>query len=326
MARRRPRPRRAAGTPTPAGDRGPARLAERTTPVAQTATINIAFFNGAGAEWTGPAVRVTLRDPFTNSPRKVLLDRETSPGTSFYMIEGVPADAGQRYILTVDAEGHRSHSVFPVKVRPNAVTRPFRMMLVRNDPEPDFSGFDLSRLRAVSPEFHAALEGIKDEVFALPQSDTQFGRARLAALLNIEAKLRATPLGGGHAASYVSLVEKIECCEPDRVKAFVKPEMPARVAESGRFKQLNTAANRLNHPEHPVGYKEKVDIGSLQLSFAEQPTARGLAADMDIDLYTGAGHVGEVIKNDITDTKTDPFAVYAQLFDQGISPLYSLKV
>jgi len=51
-----------------------------------------------------------------------------------------------------------------------------------------------------------------------------------------------------------------------------------------------------------------------------------LAADIDIDLLTDIGHFGEVIRNKITKLKTDPFTVYALLFDQGIRSLYTLKV
>jgi hypothetical protein len=65
---------------------------------------------------------------------------------------------------------------------------------------------------------------------------------------------------------------------------------------------------------------------SLQLSFAKKAENDLLAADIDIDLLTDIGHFGEVIRNKITKMKTDPFSVYVLLFDQGIRPLYTLKV
>jgi hypothetical protein len=65
---------------------------------------------------------------------------------------------------------------------------------------------------------------------------------------------------------------------------------------------------------------------SLQLSFAKAAEGGVLAADIDIDLLTDIGHFGEVIKNKITKTKTDPFTIYVELFDQNILPLYTLKV
>ena len=289
--------------------------------------ISVALVDGAGKEWSGPQVRVTLRDPFTSSNNKILKDVNIAKGKSGVIIEGVPADAGQRYMLFVDADGHRSHSVFPVKPRPNTVVTK-KMMLVRNNPEPDFSSFTFKRLRAASPEFHQALSrNITEEIFlGLADADAKFGRARIAALLNIEAKLRATTLKEGNAATYVKLVEKIECCEPDRVKAFVDPKMPKHVDSHDDFSELNEDLNEMNHKGFPVSFKEKVPFGSLQLSFAKTPGENGLDADIDIDLFTDIGHFGEVIKNKVTKMKTDPFTVYVLLFDQGISPLYTLKV
>jgi hypothetical protein len=68
----------------------------------------------------------------------------------------VPADAGQRYILFVDADKHRSHSVFPVKPRPGEEV-PINIMLIPNNPVPDFSKFSYDELKVRSPQFHQAL-------------------------------------------------------------------------------------------------------------------------------------------------------------------------
>jgi hypothetical protein len=65
---------------------------------------------------------------------------------------------------------------------------------------------------------------------------------------------------------------------------------------------------------------------SWQLSFAKKGENSQLASDIDIDLLTDIGHFGEVIKNKITKMKTDPFTIYVLLFDQGVRPLYTLKV
>jgi hypothetical protein len=313
----------------------PACLAEMDSLMAKPGTISVGFVDGAGNEWDGPRVTVILRDPFAGSLNKVIANETTEKGKSAVMLTGVPADAGQRYVLSVDASGHRSHSFFPVKPRPNTVVIK-RMMLVRNDPQPDFSGFNFARLAAESPEFHRAFsKTIKEEGFlGLATSDEEFGSVRMAALLNFEAKLRALTLRQGNGASYVLGVENIDCCERDRLKAFVKPEMPEHVKELDNFGQLSTALNKKNHPDHPVGFKEQVDFASLQLSFAElpvrpfpeEPGVSALSSDIDIDFFTDLGHVGEVIKNKITKSKTDPYDVYVKLFDQNIRPLYALKV
>lgn len=294
--------------------------------MADTGTINISVFNAARQPWTGPEVRLVLTDPFTGSSNKKLVDKTLKKGTHKILLEDVPADAGQRYILFLDAEKHRSHSVFPVKPSPDGAT-PVNIMLIPNDPVPNFASFNYHELQLRSPQFHGALSaGVAEgELLGLPKSDSKFGNVRLASILNIEAKLRATGLKHGKAVDYVRVIKNLDCCERDRVKAEVAADMPAQVRGYKAFNELNDDLNELNHKGFPVSFKEKVAFASLQLSFAKKAQAGLLSADIDIDLLTDIGHFGEVIKNKITKMKTDPFTVYTLLFDQGIRPLYTLK-
>lgn len=248
-------------------------------------------------------------------------------GTNTIILEGVPADMGQRYILFVDAEKHRSHSVFPVKPISNTAT-PMNIMLIPNDPVPNFGAFSYSELQMKSPKFHSALSQnvSESEFLGLAKSDTKFGSIRMAALLNIEAKLRATALNNGQAVDYIRLFKNVESLERDRLKVDVAAEMPGNVRGLKSFTELNSDLNEMNHKGFPVSFKEKVAFCSLQLSFAKKAENGLLAADVDIDLLTDIGHFGEVIKNKVTKMKTDPFNVYVLLFDQGIRPLYTLKV
>jgi len=48
-------------------------------------------------------------------------------------------------------------------------------------------------------------------------------------------------------------------------------------------------------------------------------------SDVDIDLFTDIGHLGEVVRNRLTSVPTDPYTVYVQLFDQRIFPLYVMQ-
>jgi hypothetical protein len=250
----------------------------------------------------------------------------TKKGTSNVVVKGVPTDAGQRYILFADAKNHRSHAVFPVKPVPDGET-PLNIMLIPNDPVPNFAGFTYKELQLKSPQFHSALnQGVSEAAFlGLPKTDTKFGQIRMASLLNIEAKLRATALKEGKAVDFVRSIENLDSCERDRIKANVADNMPGKVRGLKTFSELNEDLNEMNHKGFPVSFKEKVAFCSLQLSFAKKAEASLLAADIDIDLLTDIGHFGEVIKNKITKTKTDPFNVYVLLFDQGIRPLYTLK-
>ena len=295
--------------------------------MAGTGTINVSVFNAARQPWAGPEVRLVLTDPFTNSSNKKLVDKTMKKGTNRIVLEGVPADAGQRYILFLDADKHRSHSVFPVKPVPDAAT-PVNIMLVPNDPVPNFNTFNYHELQLRSPQFHSALSQsiAEGDFLGLPKSDDKFGNVRMAAILNIEAKLRSTALKKGMAVDYVRLIKDLDCCERDRIKVEVAADMPAQVRGLKTFNELNEDLNELNHKGFPVSFKEKVAFCSLQLSFAKKAQNGLLSADIDIDLLTDIGHFGEVIKNKITKMKTDSFTVYNLLFDQGIRPLYTLKV
>jgi hypothetical protein len=294
--------------------------------MAGTGSINVSVFNAARQPWTGPEVRMVLTDPFTSSSNKKLVDKTMKKSTNQIVLEGVPADAGQRYILFLDADKHRSHSVFPVKPTPDAPTH-INIMLIPNDPVPNFASFNYRELQLRSPQFHGALsEGVAEGDFlGLSKSDSKFGLARMAAVLNIEAKLRATPLKQGKAVDFVRRFKNLDGCERDRIKAEVASDMPAQVRGLKTFGELSEDLNELNHRGFPVSFKEKVAFCSLQLSFARKAQAGLISADIDIDLLTDIGHFGEVIRNRITRLKTDPFTVYVLLFDQGIRPLYTLK-
>lgn len=295
--------------------------------MASTGTLNVSIFDASRQLWHGPEVQLVLTDPFTGSSNKKIVDRTLKKGTHTVTIEGIPNDAGQRYILFADAEKHRSHSVFPVKPVPNAVTT-LNIMLIPNDPVPNFADFSYNELQMRSPQFHNALsENVPESDFlGLAKTDEKFGQIRMATLLNIEAKLRATALKQGSAVESIRRIKNLDSCERDRIKVDVAPDMPGNVKGLKTFSSLSEDLNEMNHKGFPVSFKEKVAFCSLQLSFAKKAEQGLLAADIDIDLLTDIGHFGEVIKNKILKTKTDPFNIYVLLFDQGIRPLYTLKV
>jgi len=295
--------------------------------MASTGKLNISVFDASRQLWRGPEVRLVLTDPFTSSSNKKLVDKTMKKGTNNIVIDGVPTDMGQRFILFVDADKHRSHSVFPVKAEPDAET-PVNIMLIPNDPVPNFSTFNYNELKLKSPQFHSALSAnvSESDFFNLANTDSKFGLARMATLLNIEGKLRATALKQGQAVDFIQQFKNVASCEPDRIKVDVKQDMPTNVRGLKTFTELSPDLNELNHKGFPVSFKQKVAFCSLQLSFAKTAENGLFASDIDIDLLTDIGHFGEVIKNKILKTKTDPFSIYVLLFDQGIRPLYTLKV
>src|SRR4030095_7727762 len=276
-----------------------------------TGSIKVSVFDASRQPWHGPAVRLALTDPFTSSSNKKLVDQTMKKGVNTINLEGVPADAGQRYILFVDADKNRSHSVFPVKPKPGQEV-PLNIMLVPNNPVPDFSKFSYDELKVRSPQFHDALSATIPEAdfLGLAKSDVKFGAIRMATLLNIEAKLRATPLKQGNAVDFIRSIDNLDSLERDRLKARVAENMPTNVRGLKTFSELNEDLNEMNHKGFPVSFKEKVAFCSLQLSFAKKGENGQLASDIDIDLLTDIGHFGEVIKNKITKMKSDPFSIY----------------
>jgi hypothetical protein len=142
------------------------------------------------------------------------------------------------------------------------------------------------------------------------------------AVLNIEAKLRDTRIGG---ISLLSMVCGIHRPEVDRVFLLMTAEAKRLVRESAEFVSAG------GHPGHPDSWKHnKYPAGNLQLSFARDPHPAGgtlaFSVDVDIDLAKGAAHVIEWLDNNVFEVnKTDQTRVYALLYGQGITPYYRLK-
>ena len=290
-----------------------------------TGNIRVSIFGGDRQPWTGDSVTLKLVDPFSQK-KKILVDHDTQPGVNDVVLEKAPADSGQNYAILATTGGHRDAGIYPVKPLPGQEVSA-AVMLVRNRPAVNLSGFSFGALQNTSPRFHQAMvnAGITEAEFLALKPE------RIAGALNVEAKLRKTMLAGTPAVDRVARIggpgnEGTAALNQDRIFASVDPTMPDLVRQEGNaFLELLEFENELFHAGYPVSFKQRVSFGSLQLSFAKQPGDNNLlAADIDIDLFTDIGHFGEVIKNHITKTKTDPFTVYRLLFDQGIAPLYTL--
>ena len=293
--------------------------------MALTGDINVTIYRGDRRLWDSSPVRLVVLDPFSQT-ETVVLDHTAPAGAATFLLEGLPADKGQNYSLIATADRHRDAAIYPVKPLAGGV-RHTAVMLVRKDPEPDFSHFSFDRLAEHSVAFKEALQKgqIQEEDFL------RLEPIRIAAALNIEAKLRNTKILAEPAVNFVKMVRALEEVQQDRIYASVDPNMPGQVRNEAEqnhsFTELAEWANEVFHEGYPVSFKQRVQFGSLQLSFAEKPKTDGLlAADIDIDLYTDIGHFGEVVRNKFTNQATDPFTVYVQLFDQRIFPLYVLKV
>lgn len=289
--------------------------------MAVTGDINVTIYGGNRTLWNGGKIDLLLLDPFSNTEKVIV--RETTPAkTKTVLIKDVPIERGQKYSLIASAAGHRTAGIFPIKPRVQGVTHT-AVMLIRKDPALDLSGFSFELIKENSPRFYEALTGISEQDFLAMEPE------RIAAALNIEAKLRNTPLEDTAGVEFLRKIDSLENILPDRFYAHVEKTMPEgvkkEIRKSDSFELLPEWANKLNHEGFPISFKQRIPLGSLQLSFAADPVDDLLAADIDIDLFYGISHFGEVLRNKLTENKTDPFTVYVQLFDQRIFPLYVLK-
>lgn len=294
--------------------------------MANTGDISVTIYRADRQLWDGASVNLRLMDPFSDT-EKILVDHDTKSGTPSVLLKGAPADKGQNYVIFATTNGHRDAGIFPVKPIAGGVQHA-AVMLVPDNPVPDFSGFSYAQLNERSPRFKEALEagGITQDMLLNLTPD---GDKRIAGTLNVEAKLRNTMLAGKRAVEFIKTIDGVSGLNQDRIVGKVDATMPDRVRNeinaSRTFLELFEWENEIFHEGYPVSFKQRVPFGSLQLSFAKEASGDLLAADIDIDLFTDVGHFGEVVRNHFTKQKTDPFTVYVQLFDQRIFPIYLLK-
>jgi RHS repeat-associated protein len=136
------------------------------------------------------------------------------------------------------------------------------------------------------------------------------GEAIQNAFVNITDKLGSITLeGGGTALSQVSGLTDMKV---DRLHANVSSGLAGALAGSSAFKSVSAGDDHA--PFNAISYKNVADVrGNIQFSFNE--SRRG--ADIDIDLGNMASknplgpliHIGEVLQNKITNTKTSQDAV-----------------
>jgi hypothetical protein len=300
----------------------PGYRAAESSAVPLTGDINVTIYGGDRQLWRRGRVHLVMLDPFADD-RKVVVDHFTSAKATSVMLTGAPADAGQRYALVASAKGRREVGVYPVQPIPSGV-RHTAVMLVEDEPAPDFSTATYANIAAHSPSFAQALVdgGVAEPDFlGLP-------KIRRAAALNIEAKLRATPLLGVPAVELIRRIDGTDGIQQDRIlcemDAAIVERVAAEASANDSFFRVPDWANEVFHRGFPTSYKQRVPFGSLQFSFGAVTGGR-VAADIDIDLFTDIGHLGEVVRNHLTSAPTDPYTVYVQLFDQRVFPLYVMN-
>ena len=248
-------------------------------------------------------------------------------------------NAGQRYFLYVDAPKHRG--IFHVLHRRSFITREEdgaeverRNVIIRTIMIPN---------SAEASDLNPGFDKLKDRGSHLVKKGIGISRKKYNALepaakmamLNIEAKLRATRINGNALSASVTGLRHVE---PDRIYVMMQPQIKGVVDESPAFASAPGHGKKkgIELPAHPDSWKHRTfPVGNLQLSFSKDPEnwpnpssdeERSFSVDADIDLEKGVKHWGEWLKNNVIKPghKTDQTVVYGLLFGQGILPDYTL--
>lgn len=289
--------------------------------------------------WTGKSAELQVTD--MREGLKILHQETLKPGNNVVQINlELPFDAGQVYAVSLDAKDHRAawqlikrrsflREEGGTQIEVKGMT--LRLMLVpENAKSADLKQGHDKLLAAGSPTV-TGKHGWSKSAY------TELSEAEKMALLNIDAKLRDTRVGG---VSLLSFVEGVSHVNVDRLYLYVKPELKQLIDDSPDFATApghgkipkNTTVPL---PGHPDSWKHaKFGAGNLQLSFSSETlslpkdkTRRVFSVDADIDLERGLLHAAEWLDNKFIhpSQKTNQTLVYALLFSQGIIPHYTLK-
>lgn len=300
-------------------------------------TVTLIVLGADRKLWGGGPTKLEVKD--MRKGLKLLKTQSLAAGAHTTLIAlKVLFDAGQVYGISVEADDHRTawqlikRKSFVREEAGNEIEvsgLTMRLMLVPEDStSPDLDGgYDL--LAAAGSPLVADKTGLNKTKYL------KLEPAEKMAMLNIDAKLRASRING---APLLSFVEGLRLVAADRLFLFMRSELKQLVEDSSQFASAPGHKAPTNVPlplpAHPDSWKHtRFGAGNLQLSFAKaaEPSPGNAATqvfsvDADIDLERGLLHVAEWLDNKVGKIrKTDQTLVYALLFSQGIIPSFTLS-
>jgi len=150
---------------------------------------------------------------------------------------------------------------------------------------------------------------------------------RLAGLLNIVSKTRATTFASGR--NVLSYVTKATELRGDRFFASVTRELREETKNAAAAGLFAPADSSLHHPpkdhQHAGSFKTQDHYGNLQLTFFVK--GDDWCADIDIDDAAGLAHAFQVMRNTLTGRPTHPYDIHQILLHhQRLDPGYALIV
>jgi len=271
-------------------------------------------------ETVSVTVRHMVLDSRANVPKHDTRTRLT--------VEGLDSSNGGRYHVQVFPTRYRPESLF-LRIREDETLK-HTFVLVPDpgrEPRPDFPvyaglGNDLKQVLE-----NSAIEGNEDrrgEALYEALKDL-----RLAGLLNLYAKMKATKFDGGvDAFSFVTSLRRVR---GERFFADVKKDFRDAIKTSMHTNLFSEVSGSLHKP--PPGYrpddsfKTRDGHGNLQVTFFRKEDALEFIADVDIDGSKGLEHAFDVISHSITGEDSHPYDIHAILLkSQEIDTGYRLMV
>lgn len=240
---------------------------------------------------------VTLR-PAGNTAGTAMEATFNQPGETDFTVTGLNAGP---YAVRIESRNYRLYSFFsnanPGKIR--LAIRPGRVKGI------------------LAPPLHPDLTAILPAAGYFDSLDPM----RQACLLNIFAKARHVT-----TANSFPFVRTVLRLEQDRVFCRVAPEILAFLEETpARFEKADKTLHKpLKDYKIFKSFKSRDDHANIQFTLMRHSADGTMAADIDIDEASGIRHGLEVLRNQVTGGKTNPYQVHQLLRLTELDPGYEL--
>jgi len=215
---------------------------------------------------------------------------------------------GTLYQITIETRNYRTYSFFQTidsGLTATAADNPVQLAI-----RP-------TRVRDILvPPIAPALQAILPD----PAFFDSLNSLRKACLLNIFAKARHPS-----TANSFRFVQTLLRLEQDRVFCTVTPEIEPFLIASDRFKSAPKALHTpLPGYQLRSSFKSRDPHANIQFTLMRDAASGALAADIDIDESSGIEHGLEVLRNQLSGGKTNPFQVHQLLLLSELDPGYQL--
>lgn len=240
------------------------------------------------------------------------------------------AGPGTLYAFRLTADGFKPYAFFQL-MKPGRNLPSEAHVRLMADPK-KVGGITAAAFADLPPNFRRGLERAVMIELAAEDRDLvglsgaalykAMGPMRKASLLNLVAKGRH-----GSADRIASFVRSPAILRQDRCFAEVDPALHAKLTQSDSYKSA-PAALHMPPPgfELMISFKSRDAHANLQVTFMRKIAADVMWADIDIDEASGFEHGFEVIRNAVTDGRTNPYLVRELLLlsmvNQPIDPGY----